>query len=76
MKLILKILLVSFSISLAQIVLIPNTLRSIFFENSKNNILKVREKADEICAERILWGTSFQKDSLLSLICEIDKLDD
>lgn len=76
MKLILKILLISFSISLAQIVLIPNTLRSIFFENSKNNILKVREKADEICTERILWGTSFQKDSLLSLICEIDKIDD
>ena len=75
MKLIIKIILISTAISLAQIVLFPNILRSMFFESSKDNVLKVRKKADEICAEKILWGTSFHKDSILSLICEIDKLD-
>ena len=73
MKLYSKILIITLSISLFQVVIIPNILKSIFFKSNPNNVEKIRTKAHQICEENILWGQKVEKNSITSLICEIDR---
>ena len=60
-------------ISLFQIAIVPNILKSIFFNSNPNNVEKIRKKAVEICEKNIIWGQEIEKNSIGSLICEIDR---
>ena len=73
MKIFSKILLVSLTISLFQMVIIPNILRGIFFKSNPSNVQKIRKKASEICEDNILWGEKVEDNSITSLICEINR---
>ena len=73
MKLFSKILLITIIISLFQIVIIPNILKNLFFKSSPNNVQKIRIKASEICNENSLWGQQIEENSIISLLCEINR---
>ena len=46
---------------------------SIFFKSSTNNVQKIRIKALQICKDNRLWGQQVEENSIISLLCEIDK---
>ena len=73
MNLFSKTLLITITISLFQMVIIPNILKSVFFKSSTNNVQKIRIKAVQICNENRLWGQQVEENSIISLLCEIDK---
>ena len=73
MKIFSKILLISLTVSLFQMVLIPNILKGIFFKSNPSNVQKIRKKASEICEKNILWGEKVEDNSISSLICEINR---
>tara|TARA_B100000212_G_C27335727_1_gene516754 strand:- start:1034 stop:1258 length:225 start_codon:yes stop_codon:yes gene_type:complete len=73
MKLFYKVFLIGIFISLFQIVIIPSTLKIILFKNNPSNVKKIRNKATEICKFNTLWGEKIEEESILALICEIDK---
>ena len=73
MKLYFKILIITLSISLFQVAIIPNILMSIFFKSNPNNVQKIRTKADQICEKNLLWGQKVEENSITSLICEIER---
>ena len=72
MKILKRFIFLAALISLLQIVILPNYLRKIFFTSNLENVNKIRIKAKEICNKNILWGEPVEKDSILSLICELD----